>query len=121
MSRLQTSQHQAVRTILRIAGPTSLLIGIGFIIASLIDFFVAFGDMHDEPTLFWCFFVGSPLVFVGFAMTALGFLGSLSRYVAAEQTPVIVDATHDVAQGTQEAVRTVAKAAAEGWKSGLGR
>lgn len=118
MSWLQTSQHQAVRTFLRLVGPTSLLIGIGMIITALIDFFVAFGDMHREPTLFWCFFVGAPLVFAGFAMTAMGFLGSLSRYVAAEQTPVIVEAAHDVAQGTQEAVKTVARAAAEGWKRG---
>ena len=43
-----------------------------------------------------------------------GFMGAVARYSAAEQMPVTTDAINDLAEGTQSAVKTVARAVAEG-------
>lgn len=43
-----------------------------------------------------------------------GFMGAVARYTAAEQVPVATDAITDLAEGTQGAVKIVARAAAEG-------
>jgi len=79
------------------------------------SFFSAFGG-GGPPRLFWCCFVGMPLLFVGGGMCMLGFMGSVARYMAAEQVPVATDAINDFAEGTQGAFKTVARAVAEGVK-----
>jgi hypothetical protein len=47
-------------------------------------------------------------------MCMFGFLGAVARYTAAEQVPVATDAINEMAEGTQGAVKTVARAVAEG-------
>ena len=69
--------------------------------------------------MFWCCFVGMPLLFVGGVMCMFGFMGAVARYTAAEQVPVATDAISDLAEGTHGAVKTVACAVAEGVKEGL--
>jgi len=59
-------------------------------------------------------FVGMPLLFVGGVMCKFGFMGAVARYTAAEQVPVATDAISDLAEGTQGAVKTVARAVTEG-------
>jgi heme/copper-type cytochrome/quinol oxidase subunit 1 len=85
-----------------------ILTGIG-----MVSFFRSFGS-GEFPRLFWCCFVGMPLLFVGGVMGFFGFLGAVTRYTAAEQIPVAVDAVHDLAEGAQGAVKTVARSVAEG-------
>jgi hypothetical protein len=48
-----------------------------------------------------------------------GFMGAVARYTAAEQVPVATDIISDLAEGTQGAVKTVARAVTEGVKEGL--
>jgi hypothetical protein len=97
-----------------------LILGVGvvFMIIGMASFFLAFGG-GGMPRLFWCCFVGMPLLFVGGVMCMFGFMGSVARYSAAEQVPVAIDAMSDLAEGTQESVKTVARAAAAGVKEGL--
>ena len=115
MSKLQTTRHQGTRFFLRVAGPAVAAVGLVFLIIGLASFFSAFGG-DGSPRLFWCAFVGMPLLFVGGVLCMFGFMGAVARYTAAEQVPVATDAINDLAEGTQGAVRTVARAVAEGVK-----
>jgi hypothetical protein len=93
--------HNAVRNALRVAGPVIALIGLGFMIVGLVDFFRALaGD--GWPTLFWCAFVGMLLLFVG----------------AGEMTPVGRDTFNYLAEGTREGVQTMAGAIGAGLREG---
>jgi hypothetical protein len=79
----------------------------------MISFFSAFGG-SGPPRLFWCCFVGMPILFVGIVMCKFGYLGAVARYVAAESAPVAKDTINYVAQETQGAVKTIARSVAEG-------
>jgi hypothetical protein len=118
MSNLESPTHKSIRSVLRIVGPMILLIGIGFIAVGMISFFSAMGNFQG-PRYFWCCFVGMPLVFVGSVMCMAGFMGAFSRYVMTEQAPVARDTVNYMAEGTQDAVRKVARSAAEGIREGL--
>ena len=50
------------------------------------------------PVLFFCAFIGFPLMFVGGAMCMLSFVGAFLRYIAAEQ----VTGPHKLLQGIRE-------------------
>lgn len=113
MSKLQTPKHKGTRSFLRVAGLLVAAVGFVFLIIGMASFFSAFGG-SGPPRLFWCSFVGMPLLFVGGVMCMFGFMGAVARYTAAEQVPVATDAITDLAEGTQGAVKTVARAVAEG-------
>ena len=100
---------------MRVAGPIVAAVGLIFTIIGMVSFFSAFGG-GGPPRLFWCCFVGMPLLFVGSVMCKFGFMGAVARYTAAEQVPVATDAITDLAEGTQGAVKTVARSIAEGVK-----
>jgi hypothetical protein len=78
MKQIASPKHNAVRTFLRIGGPLMALIGLVFLTVGLVSFFSAFGGFQP-PRLFWCAFVGLPLLFVGVVMSKFGYLGSLTR------------------------------------------
>src|SRR6185436_2169101 len=113
MSKLQTSKHKGTRFFLRVTGLLVATVGLVFLLIGLGSFFSAFGG-NGQPRLFWCCFVGMPLLFVGGVMCLFGFMGAVARYTAAEQVPVATDAINDLAEGTQGAVKTVARAVLEG-------
>ncbi|HNU99781.1 MAG: hypothetical protein KA191_09440 [Verrucomicrobia bacterium] len=113
MNQLQTPRHTATRTFLRVAGLLLGSTGLVFLIIGLSSFFAAFGG-SGSPRLFWCCWVGIPLLFVGGVMCLFGFMGAVARYTAAEQVPVAAAAISDLASGTQDAVKTVSRAVAEG-------
>ncbi len=110
--------HEQKRNALRAGGILLLVIGGIFMLVGLVDFFSAFGGMR-APRLFWCFFIGMPLLFVGGAMTGYGFMGAVGRYVAGEGAPVAKDTLNYVAENTQEGVKTVASAVGEGLRDGF--
>jgi hypothetical protein len=113
MNKLQTQKHKGTRSFLRVAGPLVAAVGLLFLIIGMASFFSTFGG-GGSPRLFWCCFVGMPLLFIGGVMCMFGFMGAVARYTAAEQVPVATDAINDLAEGTQGAVKTVARAVAEG-------
>ena len=55
-------------------------------------------------------------MFIGGAFCLFGFMGGIARYTAAEHVPVATDAINEMAEGTKGAVKTVARAVAEGVK-----
>ncbi len=105
--------HESARTLLRIAGPVVLAIGGIFMLVGLGSFFSAFGG-GGPPRLFWCCFVGMPLIAVGMAMTNFGFMGAIIRYQAGEVAPVGKDTFNYMADGTKEGVRAMATAIGAG-------
>jgi hypothetical protein len=101
---LESPAHEGKRVFLRAAGMLlaaagAVLTGIGFV-----SFFQAFGG-SEPPTRFWCAFLGLPLLGIGLSMMKLGYLGTISRYVAEETAPVAVDTLNYVARETKDALR----------------
>ncbi len=113
MNTIESQKHKPVRSFLRIAGPLFALAGVVFVAIGLISFFSAFGGF-EPPKFFWCIFAGMPLLFAGIVMSQYGYFGAVARYIAAESAPVARDAVNYMAEGTKEAVKTVAGAVAEG-------
>lgn len=116
---LNSPQHTKVRRFLRIAGPVILIIGVIFTAAAFISLVSAMGAHSGPPKLFWCGFVGLPLIFVGTVMCGCGFMGAMARYAAAEQAPVAADTVNYLAENTQQGVKTVSKAIAQGVAEGM--
>jgi len=79
-----------------------------FMLVGGIDFFSAFGSFHQQPTKFWCFFVGMPLLALGGNLLRLGYMGAVSRYVAQETVPVVRDSAVEVAEGLRPTIRDIA-------------
>ncbi len=109
--------HNATRDTLRIVGPIVALLGVIFMIVGFVDFFRAFGGF-GEPKLFWCFFVGMPLLFAGGVMSSYGYMGKVMRYTAGEIAPVGKDTFNYMADGTREGIKTVVGAIGEGLREG---
>ena len=118
--------HSNVRRILRIVGPVLLGLGILFTVIGIGSFFLAMGrgvsggEMRF-PSFFFLAFIGGPFIVFGFAITAFGFMGAVSRYQAAEVAPVGKDTFNYLADGTKDGVKTVAGAIGEGLAGGMGR
>lgn len=55
-----------------------------------------------QPKLFWCAFVGLPLVAAGMFCFKAGFLGKITAYVAGESAPALRKTVHNVADGLKD-------------------
>ena len=119
MQKLESPKHSGVRKFLRTAGPLALAAGALLVVVGFGSFFLSMVSHSGPPVLFVCAFIGMPLLFIGTVMCMFGFMGALARYVSAEQAPVAKDTINYMAEGTQDAVRTVARAAAQGVNEGM--
>jgi len=108
--------HATIRGVLRITGPVVVVIGLIFTITGMVSFFASIGTF-EPPRYFWCAFVGLPLVAFGVGITQYAFMGRMFRYVAGETAPVAKDTFNYLAKGTQQGVRTMARAVGEGLQS----
>lgn len=106
-------EHNATRDTLRVIGP--LIFGVGglFTLVGGVDFFSSFGSMR-LPTLFWCFFIGMPLMGIGGALTKAGFAGKIVRYYSQEFTPAATDTFNYAAHQTKDSIREIAGAIGQG-------
>lgn len=107
--------HQKQNSALKVIGPIVLLIGLGFLAVGMISFFNSFGSF-GSPRLFWCAFVGMPIMAIGIAMTRFAYMGKIARYTAGELAPVAKDTFNYMAKETQEGISDVAEAIADGTK-----
>jgi hypothetical protein len=119
MSSQIDPQHDATRALLRVVGPSVVLVGAIFSIIGIGSFFSSFGSFPSfgapqPPRYFWCVFVGFPLLGLGGAICKFAFMGAVSRYIADEVAPVGKDVVNYMADGTQDAVRTIAAAVGDG-------
>lgn len=109
--------HDALRNTLRVVGPVILLAGLVFLFVGVVDFFRAFGGT-EPPRLFWCAFLGIPLLGVGGALSSYGYMGRFMRYVAGETAPVGKDTFNYLADGTRQGVQAMAGAIGQGLREG---
>ncbi len=89
-----------VRNTLRITGLILLVVGLFLFGSGLADFLSTMSNPSLEgPTKFWELFLGLLLLGpAGWCLQA-GFLGSASRYVAGETTPVVKDSASYLSDG----------------------
>lgn len=113
MSPNHSPRNAVIRTVLRVGGPILLILGLLLIAIGLGSFFSAFGSF-DRPRLFWCAFLGMPVLFIGIVMCKFGYMGDVLRYFAEEASPVVKDTANYLGENTQPGVKAVAKAVAEG-------
>jgi hypothetical protein len=92
------ARQSSARTLLRVAGPVLLVVGLGFVVTAFVDFFGSTGSFGG-PDKFWMFFVGLPLLFVGGGLTQAGYVGTAARYVAGETMPVVKDSATYLSDG----------------------
>lgn len=85
-----------------------LTTGLIFTAICLINFFTTF-----PPQLFWCGFVGLPLLFVGGVLLQFGFMGAVSRYSANEVVPVASDSIKQVLGDSKELLQDIAHPAGD--------
>lgn len=104
--------HATTRTTLRMLGGIVAMAGVVFTAIAFINFFSAFGTMQP-PRLFWCAFVGMPLIFVGGAMLKFGFMGAVTRYSANEVVPVASDSVKHVLGDAKELLQDIAHPAGD--------
>ena len=121
--------HRPLRNALRVVGPVLIVIGLGFMLVGLLDFFTTaaqsirsgpgFGPSSGFPTKFWCLFVGMPLLAVGAWLSMAGFAGSFLRYAASESSPVAKDSFNYLAQGTGPGVQELSRNIATGIRGAI--
>lgn len=105
--------HNATRSLLRGAGPLIFMVGGLFALVGGVNFFSAFGGA-GPPTLFWCLFVGLPLMGIGTFLTKAGYAGKIIRYYSQEITPAATDTFNYAARETKDGIREIAGAIGEG-------
>jgi hypothetical protein len=113
-----TPGHLRVRHVLRIAGPVVLVIGIILTVIGAASILMDSGSFTPDH-FGWLSFVGMPLMFVGGVCTLQGYMGATARYAMRENAPVGVDTINYVAEGTQPAMTTMARAVTTGVRQGL--
>jgi ribosomal protein L40E len=106
-------RQQSSRGTLRGLGCLLVVAGGAFLIVGMVDFFRSFGTF-EPPTLFWCCFVGIPMLGIGGALLKFGFMGAVTRYMANEVAPVGKDVVNYMVDGTEGSIRKVASAVGEG-------
>jgi RNA polymerase subunit RPABC4/transcription elongation factor Spt4 len=109
--------HNSLRNTLRVVGPVIAVTGLVLMIVGFVSFFMAFGG-SEPPRLFWCAFLGIPLLGVGGMLTSYGYMGRVMRYMAGETAPVGKDTFNYLAEGTREGVQAMAGAVAQGLREG---
>jgi hypothetical protein len=127
MARHIDPQHRETRTFLRIIGVGIVIIGGLFTIVGFGSFFSSFAGFHssvggfrspEPPRLFWCAFIGLPLLGLGTMICKFAFMGAVGRYMANEVAPVGKDVINYMADGTKDSIRDVASAVGEGLRAG---
>ena len=91
-------KHLKTKRTLKIAGPIVLIAGLAFAITGFADLATSFGS-GEMPSLFWCFFIGFPLIAVGTALTAMGFKREIEGYAMRESAPVFNEAGQKIKPG----------------------
>jgi hypothetical protein len=89
--------QSAARTVFRVLGVLVVLAALALMVVAGMEFFTLEG--FEEPTKFWMFFVGIPLLAVGGWLLQAGFLGAGARYASGELSPVAKDTAHYLTDG----------------------
>lgn len=100
-------KHEKTKKKLKIIGPCVLGAGLIFAIVGFVDFFKAFNSSDmTGPKLFWCLFIGFPMIAIGLMITVIGFNREMARYMKNEKVPVV----NEMGEEITPAVKAVASA-----------
>ncbi|MGE5560422.1 MAG: zinc ribbon domain-containing protein [Chloroflexota bacterium] len=105
--------HDGKRQSLRSLGMVLTAVGGLMLAIGMIDFFSAFGSFRP-PQLFWCAFVGMPLLGLGARLLKFGYMGAATRYVAGEIAPVAKDTIKYMGEQTEDTIADIARAVITG-------
>ena len=100
-------KHKRIKKRLRIIGIILLVLGAGLTITGFVSFFTAMGS-YGMPKLFWCAFIGLPMLAFGGMLTALGFKKEFARYVKNETTPIFNELGQEIKPGISAITQTIA-------------
>ena len=89
--------QSAARTVFRVLGVLVVLAALALMVVAGMELFTLEG--FEEPTKFWMFFVGMPLLAVGGWLLQAGFMGAGARYASGELSPVAKDTAHYLTDG----------------------
>ena len=89
--------QSGARTPFRILGSLALIAALALMVTAGVELFTLEG--FEEPTRFWMFFVGIPLLAVGGWLLQAGFMGVGARYASGELAPVVKDTAHYLTDG----------------------
>ncbi len=92
-------------------------LGLLLIILGLANFFGGF-ESGGIPNLFFLFFIGGPMLVVGFGCLSYGLVGPVSRYVASQNAPVAKDVTNYMLDGTREETAKTVEAISQDLQKG---
>ena len=102
----EKDKHNRIKFAFKVTGIVLATAGAVLAVIGLVSFFSGFGT-GQPPKLFWCAFLGLPMLGFGAMMLSLGFKREFSKYIKNETVPVINEAGQEIAP----AVSAVAKAA----------
>lgn len=107
-----SSSHRSTRAGVRLLGGVLALAGGTLAVIGFADFFSTFGTMRP-PGLFWCCFVGVPVLMIGLALLRFGFLGAVTRYTANEVAPVASETTRHLVSGSKDLLQDISHPAGD--------
>lgn len=93
--------YSKAKKLFRTLGFVFLPIGLLLAIIGFIDFFMSFNSA-TPPHLFFCLFIGMPLIFIGIVFLIFGFMKELNSFAASQSAPVHKDVVNYMLDGTRE-------------------
>jgi hypothetical protein len=103
MKKEYLKDNPRLRKKLKVGGFICLISGLLCMLIAFIDFFGSIGSF-DPPSLFWLFFIGMPLTFVGSVLLSYSYMGQVARYTSSQVAPVVKDTTNYLIDGTKDEI-----------------
>jgi len=105
MKKYNLNEHPKSKKVFKVLGPLFLIIALGLITTSIVDFFIAFDSPEMRgPTLMYLFPLSFPFFFSGAILTSLGYQSAMMRYQASQVAPVAKDFTNYMLDNTKDSV-----------------
>ncbi|MFH1824419.1 MAG: zinc-ribbon domain-containing protein [Candidatus Firestonebacteria bacterium] len=111
------SKQQDKRAVLKIVGFTLVIIGGILTLIGLLSFFssfIGYSNISSGINNAVFTFIGFPILGTGIAILKFAFVGTISRYISGEVSPVAQDTINYVASGIGNSVEDLAKRVANG-------
>lgn len=101
---MNNEQHLKIKKTLKVAGVIVLAAGLVLTLTGFVNFFSS-ASSGEMPTLFWCSFLGLPMLAAGLTMLLWGFRRELVQYTKNEVTPVAGEALADLTPAVADMAR----------------